>query len=270
MENPEPLDSSEEKQKNPESNNPEVITISQSTIYYFLTGLLFFVAGFGVAWVTFTSRADDVKVAASGAAQQAVQTAIAGLSLGVDNQPTPTPIPRQDIKFDKDSPTWGSPDAKVTIVEYSDFQCPYCEQFYQNAYPLIKKNFGDKVRFVYQYFPLDIHPDAAPAANAAACAQEQGKFWDYHDYLFAHQADLSHETLISDAQAISVPNIKQFTECFEAKKYDSMIKSQEDAGSAYYVGGTPTFFINGTFLAGAQPYSVFQSVINDELKQAGG
>lgn len=258
----------QEKSQN-EPQPSDVITINQSTLYYFLTGVLFFIAGFAVAWVTFASRSDDIKTAASGAAQQAVQTAIAGIVVGQNTAPTPTPIPRQDIKFDADSPTWGAANAKVTIVEYSDFQCPYCEQFYQNAYALIKKNYGEKVRFVFQYFPLDIHPDAGPAANAAACAQEQGKFWEYHDYLFTHQQDLSHDALIQDAKDVNVPNIKQFTDCFAAKKYDSKIKSQIDAGNTYYVGGTPTFFINGTFLAGAQPYSEFKKLIDSELQLAG-
>jgi protein-disulfide isomerase len=259
---------SPEPEPSAESHPGDVIVISQSTVYYFLTGLLFFIAGFAVAWVTFATRNEDIKNAASSAAQQAVQTAIAE-AVGRP-APTATPVPRQDIKFDKDSPAWGSPNAKITIVEYSDFQCPYCEQFYQNAYPLIKKNYGDKVRFVFQNYPLDIHPDAAPAANAAACAEEQGKFWEYHDYLFSHQTDLSHDALIKDAQAVNVGNIKQFTDCFNANKYDEKIKSQIDAGSAYSVGGTPTFFINGTYLAGAQPYSLFKKVIDSELELVGG
>ena len=268
LDNKEPIHSPE-PEPNAESQPGDVIVISQSTFYYFLTGLLFFIAGFAVAWVTFATRNDDIKNAASSAAQQAVQTAIAEAVSG-STGPTPTPIPRQDIKFDKDSPAWGSPNAKITIVEFSDFQCPYCEQFYQNAYPLIKKNYGDKVRFVFQNYPLDIHQDALPAANAAACAAEQGKFWEYHDYLFSHQTDLSHDTLIKNAQTVNMPNIKQFTDCFNANKYDEKIKSEIDAGSAYSVGGTPTFFINGTYLAGAQPYSTFKKVIDSELELVGG
>src|SRR5271156_5961217 len=103
---------SEDKPKNTESNSGDVITVSQNTLYYFLTGVLFFVAGFGVAWVTFASRADDIKSPASGTTHKAFQTAIAGLVTGQNTAPTPTPIPRQDIRFDADSPSWGPADAK--------------------------------------------------------------------------------------------------------------------------------------------------------------
>jgi protein-disulfide isomerase len=246
----------------------DVIVINTITIYFFLTGILFFVAGFAVSWVVASSRADDV----SSAARQAVQTAVAGLPLsgGVAAAFTPTDVPRQDIKFDASSPSWGPANAKVTVVEYSDFQCPYCEIFFQQTYPQIRKKYGDQIRFVYQYYPLSgIHPDANAAANAAACADEQGKFWDYHDTLFTNQSDLSHDALIKYAQQVKVGDIAQFTTCLTSSKYQSKVDGQENAGSGYQVSGTPTFFINGNILVGAQTFQTFDSMISAELQQAG-
>ncbi len=243
----------------------DVIVISQTTLYVFLTALVFFAAGFGVAWMVFSSNGNSTANAASTAAAQAVTTAIAQL---VAAQPTATLIPRQDVKFAPDSSSWGPADAKVTIVEYSDFQCPYCEDFFQHTYPQIKQNYSDKIRFVFQYFPLtEIHPDADEAANAAACAKEQNKFWEYHDELFNNQSDLSPTALVKYAQAVKIGDLNQFSSCLDAKKYESTIQSQIQAGSGYFVSGTPTFFVNGNILIGAQPYAAFKQMIDAALAE---
>ena len=200
----------------------DVIVINQATLYYFLTGILFFIAGFAVAWIVFSSRAEDMKSIASNSAQQALDSAFATLQIQAAGA-TPTSVPHQDIKFDPTSPTWGPASAKVTVVEYSDFQCPYCELFFTNTYSQLKDKYGDKIRFVYQQFPLEIHPDARPASNAAMCAHEQGKFWDYHDILFKNQSDLSRDAFIKYATQAKIENIKQFTDCYDAKKYEKTV-----------------------------------------------
>ena len=249
----------------------DVIIINTVTAYFFVTAIVFFVAGFALAWIVASSRAVDIASVASGAAREGAQTAVAGLQLsGGAAAFTPTPIPRQEIKFDPNSPSWGPTNAKVTIVEYSDFQCPYCEIFFSQTYPEIRKKYGDKIRFVYQYYPLTgIHPDANASANAAACADEQGKFWDYHDALFKNQSDLSHAALIKYAQQTNIGNIQQFTSCIDSAKYQTKIDAQETAGTGYQVSGTPTFFINGNILVGAQTFQTFDSMISAELMQAG-
>jgi len=249
----------------------DVIIINKVTAYFFMTAITFFVVGFVVAWIVASSRVADIATVASGAAREGMQTAVAGLNLsGGGAAFTPTPIPRQDVKFDQSSPAWGPADAKVTIIEYSDFQCPYCEIFFTQTYPQIRAKYGDKIHFVFQYYPLSgIHPDANAAANAAACADEQGKFWDYHDTLFKNQSDLSHAALIKYAQQTNVGNIQQFTMCIDSAKYQNKIDAQETSGTGYQVSGTPTFFINGNILVGAQTFQTFDALISAELIQAG-
>jgi len=256
------LKESAPKHSDQEASKPDgdVIVISQTTLYFALTAFLFFIAGFAVAWLLFVTSTQNV---ASSAAVAAVSTAITGL---LNGGPTPTPIPRQDVKFAPDSASWGPANAKVTLVEFSDFQCPYCEAFFQTSYALIKNNYANKIRFVFQNYPLvDVHPQADEAANAAACAKEQNKFWEYHDELFNHQSDLSHDALVKYAQDVSVSDVKQFTDCLDSRKYESTIQAQLDAGSGYSVSGTPTFFINGNILVGAQTYATFKKAIDAEL-----
>jgi len=257
-----------ERRREVEAHSGEIV-ISQTTLYYFVIAVLFFIAGFAVAWVTFNARADDIKNAAVSAARDAVKSAIADANSGVGSAAAPTAVPKQDIKFTTTSPAWGPANARVTVVEYSDFQCPFCEMFYQNTYPLIRKNYGDKVRFVYQHYPLtSIHPDAMRAANAAECAREQDKFWEYHDALFSNQRDLSRDALIKYAGVVQMPNPKQFSDCLDAEKYKQNINDQENAGTGYSVSGTPTFFINGNILVGAQDYKTFAAMIDKELSGA--
>ncbi|MEP7289469.1 MAG: DsbA family protein [Chloroflexota bacterium] len=253
----------------------DVVVISQATLYYGLTAILFFVAGFAIAWVVFATRADDIKAVASSAAREAVSTAIAGMAVsgnGAVQQVQPTPIGRQTINVSNTMPAWGPADAKVTLVEFSDFQCPYCELWFQRVYPKLKQNYGDKIHFVYRHFPLGapMHPDSEPAALAAECAKEQNKFWEYHDVLFSNQSDLSRGALIKYAGDVKVGNVDQFTKCFDTQKFKQIVDSDFNEGAGYSVNGTPTFFINGNILVGAQDYSVFASMIDKELQSASG
>jgi protein-disulfide isomerase len=272
---PEPIHLPE---KQPDEPRPgDVIVISQATIYYFVIAVLFFVAGFAVAWITFSTTTNnainsikaEVISAASGAAQEAVATAVA--SIPRDSvAAVPTPIPRQNVSTEG-APAWGPPDAKVTIVEFSDFQCPYCEIFFKETYPLIREKYGNKVRFVYRNFPLtQIHPDANRAALAAECANEQGKFWEYHDMLFNNQKNLSRDALVQYASQVNVADSQKFAACLDSAKFQSKIQSDFDAGIGYSVSGTPTFFINGNILVGAQRFEAFAAAIDAEMKQAGG
>ncbi len=257
----------------------DTIVISQATVYYFVIAILFFLAGFAVAWITFSATTtatlnsvkSDMMSAASSAAREAVATAVTGLSVNaVAAQPTPTPVPHQDVSPGT-GPTWGPATAKVTIIEFSDFQCPYCEAFFTNTYPQIKKQYGDKIRFVFRNFPItSIHPYALGAALAAECANEQGKFWEYHDLLFSNQSSLGKDALVQYATKAGVANAQQFSQCLDSQKYLDKIKGDLNAGVGYSVTGTPTFFINGNILIGAQPFEMFQAAIDNELRQVGG
>lgn len=161
-----------------------------------------------------------------------------------------------------DLPPMGPADAKVTIVEFSDYECPFCKRA-ESSVEEVRKAYGDKVRIAYRNYPLPFHANARPAANAALCANEQGKFWDYHDKLMAAK-DLSAANLQQLASDTGLDRAK-FDDCVAAARFDAQIDKDLAAGQAAGVNGTPAFFINGRLLDGAQPFEKFQEIIEEEL-----
>jgi protein-disulfide isomerase len=177
----------------------------------------------------------------------------------------PPELPR--IKVDAKGPARGPEAAPVTIVEFSDFQCPYCGR----EVPVVEKvmkDYGDKVRLVFRNFPLEFHPFAAKAAEAGACAADQGKFWPMHDKMFANQEKLSVEDLKGYAKALGVDSAK-FDKCLDAGEKKDAVAEDQKAGAAAGVNGTPAFFVNGIFINGAQPYEQFKQAIDRELNKKG-
>src|SRR5215831_2484672 len=179
----------------------------------------------------------------------------------VDQLKEKTPVrvlleaPRRKIAT-ADSPAQGPANAPIELIEFSDFQCPYCLR----AHPVVKQvlsTYGDKIRFVYRNYPLPNHPNARPAAEAAQCAAEQGKFWAYHDRLFADQSKLANDDLKRTAAELGM-NAGQFNACFDTHKYQARIEADVRAGNEAGVSGTPAFYINGRMLTGAQPFEVFK------------
>jgi protein-disulfide isomerase len=185
-------------------------------------------------------------------------------------EPTPKPV-TIDVG---DNPAKGPADAKVTIVEFSDFQCPYCGRFVAETLPQILANYGDKIRFVFMNLPLtSIHENAEKAAEAGECANEQGAFWQFHDIMFGHQDALTVDDLKGYAAQLGLDTAK-FNDCLDSGKMVSEVQADLDAGqtAAADAGltrfGTPAFFINGVNLAGAQPYDVFKAAIDAALAEA--
>ena len=173
----------------------------------------------------------------------------------------------------KDAPAKGPANAKVTIVEYSDFQCPFCSRGYQTMENQVLKEYGDKVRFTYKNFPLPMHPWAEPAAVAAECAREQKEdaFWKLYNYYFQNQRDLNPQNLKDKSlEAVKDDGIDaaKFGDCFDNKKTLPKVKAQQAEGSSVGVNGTPAFIINGRLISGAQPFESFKAVIDDELARA--
>lgn len=159
----------------------------------------------------------------------------------------------------------GNKNAKVTLVEYSDFECPFCGRFY----PTVKQamqNFSGKIRLVYRHFPLtQIHPEAEPAAMASECADEQGKFWEFHDKLFENQTQLGSAYYSQVARDLGL-NVTKFSDCLSTKKYLQKVQSQAATGDAAGVRGTPHTLVvgpNGEVvpISGAQPYSALEAAI---------
>jgi protein-disulfide isomerase len=157
----------------------------------------------------------------------------------------------------------GGPKAPVTIVEFSDYQCPFCSRA-EGTVDQVMKAYGDKVRLVYRDFPLPMHPQARPAAEAANCAHAQGKFWEYHAKLFANQSALGDEKLKEYAKDLGL-DAGKFEQCLATKPFKAAIDKDIADASKVGVTGTPAFFINGRMLSGAQPFDKFKEVIDEEL-----
>jgi protein-disulfide isomerase len=175
--------------------------------------------------------------------------------------------PRASVAEKADAPSKGPRSAPVTVVEFSDFQCPYCGRVLP-ALKRIQETYGDRVRLVFRNFPLGVHPLAPKAAEAAICAHEQGKFWEMHDKLFGDQQKLQVADLKASAAAIGL-DTEAFDQCLDSGKHEATWKEERDEGERAGVTGTPAVFVNGRLVGGAQPYEAFAQIIDDELERKG-
>jgi protein-disulfide isomerase len=172
--------------------------------------------------------------------------------------------PRKAV--DASGPSRGPADAKIVIVEFADFECPYCSRGLEAVNDVLKTYEG-KVRFVFKHYPLSFHPKAPRAAAAAVCANEQGKFWEMHDALF-ESGELDEDALKMQAKNIGVDE-KKFDVCLSSERAQAVVKKDLAAGQAAGVDGTPAFFINGIMLSGARPAADFARIIDAELSRLG-
>lgn len=241
-------------------SDDDVIVIKKTWLVTALVGLLAFAIGGGLGFFLFGQ--------AYYAGQESVQVAEVQAPQQVQ-APQPTqPPPRIEGVSADDDPAIGPDDAPVVIVEFSDFQCPYCARFRQQTLDALLEQYDQQVRFVYRDFPLSsIHPEAQKAAEASQCANDQGQYWEMHDAMFLNQAvtGLSNSSLITMAQDLDL-DVADFTECLESGKYADEVAADYQDGLEYGVSGTPTFFINGVRLVGAQPLPAFTQVIDQELE----
>lgn len=169
-------------------------------------------------------------------------------------------------------PALGRNDAPVTIIEFSDFQCSFCKRFWSNTLPKIKESYINqgRVRFVYRHFAI-LGKFSQQAAMASECAAEQGKFWEYHDKLFTSQgwSALSDSKLKQYARELKL-DPQDFDRCVDSNKYKKKVEGETAMAASLGARGTPAFFVNRRFLAGAQPFEVFRRVIESELKKKSG
>lgn len=191
-------------------------------------------------------------------------------------QPQAPAAPTGPVEIDiSNAPMLGNKDAKVAIVEFTDYQCPFCKQLFENSFSQVKKEYIDtgKVKFYSRDFPLtQIHPQAQKAAEAASCAKDQNKFWEYHDTLFAKQEALQIADLKKYAVDLGL-NTSQFDSCLDSNKYADKIKKDEQEGVTAGVAGTPASFIGtvkgntltGVQLSGAVPFANFKTALDAEL-----
>jgi protein-disulfide isomerase len=196
---------------------------------------------------------DDTPTAADSAAQ-------------ADAPPeSPEEIRRYEIEIFENDPILGPEDAPVTIIEFSDYECPFCRRYNIETFDQIMATYEGQVRYIYKDFPLtSIHPNALPAASAALCAHEQGEFWDFHNKLFLMEMDLSKESYLQYAEDLELDMVA-FTECLEEDRFEDQVMADFDFAANLGVSSTPTFFINGIPVVGAQPFEIFAQVIDMEL-----
>lgn len=153
----------------------------------------------------------------------------------------------------------GNPDGEITIVEFSDFECPFCARATPTVDQIMEKY--DNVKLIYKHYPLPFHSNAKPAAMASECAGDQGKFREYHDKLFENQKALDDASLKGYAEELGL-DTEKFKECLDSKKYEKKVDEDMALGQKSGVSGTPTFFINGRKLVGAQPAAAFEQILD--------
>ena len=257
-----------------EEEDQETITFRRSHLYALLLPLAF-VLGLSVGYL-FWGRISPIASTAtlpgttSGAAavtgNEQAQTS-AGQA-AAQNQTTGQDPYQQVVRYDvpiDDDPINGPDNAAITIIEFSDFECPYCRQWHEQVYNRLFQTYSGQIRIVYRDFPLtSIHPNAFPAAEAANCAGEQGVYWAYHDQLFGQEFGLGKDAYQQYAEQLNL-NMASFNACLDSGKYQAEIQADFEYAAQLGVRSTPTFFINGIALVGAQPFEVFQQVIDKEL-----
>jgi protein-disulfide isomerase len=196
--------------------------------------------------------------------QAALKTAAVAPAAAPARAGTPDPNRRYTINI-KDSPAKGPEDAKVTVVEFSDFQCPFCSRVTPTL-AQVEKEYGDQVRIVFKHLPLRMHSKAAAAHAASEAAHRQGKFWEMHDAIFANQREMSPEKYVEYAGAMGL-DVERFNRDVAAAEVKQKVDADAKEAAALGVTGTPGFFINGRYLKGARPFSSFKEMIDEELEQ---
>ncbi len=204
-----------------------------------------------------------------------IDAQLAGAQPTQPPQPAPTPAPTEVKGSVDDDPSKGSDDAQVVLIEWSDFQCPFCSRFYTETLPSIQSEYIDtgKVKLVYRDFPLSFHAEATPSAEASECADEQDMFWAFHDLLFDNQGSLSVANYKQWAADLDL-DTTQFNDCVDSRKYQQEVQKDFSEGQQSGVSGTPGFVlgivqedgsVSGINIKGAQPYSVFKAAIDNQL-----
>ncbi|OGZ20366.1 MAG: hypothetical protein A2626_00945 [Candidatus Nealsonbacteria bacterium RIFCSPHIGHO2_01_FULL_38_55] len=180
----------------------------------------------------------------------------------IENQPT-----IQAFEITKSNHIRGDFDAPITLVEFSDFECPFCERHYQTLNKILN-DYNGKVRLVYKHFPLGFHPNAQKAAEASECADEQGKFWEYHDKLFENLTASGYSLANFKKWAGDLGlNEREFNDCLDSGKFAQKVQADFQEGSEKEVNGTPATFVNGELISGALPYELFKQAIDGLLNQ---
>lgn len=235
----------------------EVFSTTPAVMNYLIVAVIFFAVGMAVGFFAFGS---DASALTATDVDRIVRDAIADADLSGG---------ANDERFDlvDDDPYLGDPDAAVVIVEFSDFRCPYCGRHFDQTLQPLLENYGDYIRYVYRDF-ANLSQESVTSAMASQCANEQGKYWEFHNALFTNQERLGPELDMEIAENLEL-DMDAFTACVEDERYASEVRADRLDGQLNGVSGTPGFFINGQFISGAQPYELFELIVQRELDKAG-
>jgi protein-disulfide isomerase len=209
---------------------------------------------------------DEIRSAVKNQARQARQTAFAKSLREKAKVKIALEPPRATVPIPASAPTLGPDGAPVTIVQFVDYQCPFCHRA-QSTIDQILSSYPGKVQLVHRDFPLDGHPQAMPAARASRCAGEQGKFWDYHRSLMSTKGPMDDGDLKSRAASLKL-DPTAFATCLASDRFDAAIHAAFDEGTRAGVNSTPSYFVNGRMMTGALPFEDFREVVDSELERS--
>jgi protein-disulfide isomerase len=229
----------------------------------------------------FKALENEVKALKEG--QQAIQKEIQEIksSLRAQQEPPAPPAFKETVMSIEGYPFMGNKDAKLTIIEFSDYQCPFCSRHLRETMPQIEKDYvkTGKLKYVFRNYPLPFHQQASKAAEAANCAGDQGKFWEMHDRLYANQNALDEKNLPEHAKAVGL-DLEKFQDCLSSGKHAQEIKKDIEDGQKVGIDGTPSFLLGFTeangarvkavkMIVGAQPFTDFKEAIDSLLEASG-
>lgn len=229
------------------SEPEDTLTVRRSSLIPLIFLIIGFGAGLGIGYFSWGTSAGSVKAPVVAAAQPTTEAVGQRLDIPIGT-----------------APVWGPNDAPITIIEFSDYECPYCKKWHAETWVQIQRAYPNKIRLIYKDFPLyQAHPNASPAAKAARCANDQDKYWQFHDRIFAGNT-LSAQVFEQIAVDLNLDMLK-WKNCINSTKYETDITSDYQYGTQLGIDGTPTFFINGIRMIGAQPFASFKKIIDQEL-----
>lgn len=246
----------------PETSNAETAVVIPRVLFnYVVIAVACFIIGlaigiFGYDRVVQNNRDENSEL---------IGSAVAAVVAALPQQPTPVPTVDPNMRYDvtdAGNPALGPADAPVTIIEFGDFNCGYCRRFFDETLEPLLQAYEGRVRFVYRDYPI-LGQSSVLAALAAECADDQGQFWAFHDRVYSEQV-LTREVFVQYATELEM-DVDTFTTCFDDATHQPEIEADYLAGAQLGVGGTPTFYINGKVLVGAQPYENFVAAIEAEL-----
>jgi len=254
---------SEEKSKPSADKSDEVIVVSKVTFNYIIIAITFLVVGIAIGVFGLDAGQDKVNVTINeDQLREVLVSVLEDTTLNLGGGATSDRFALVD-----DDPYIGTEDAPIVIVEFSDFFCTFCKRHFDQTFTPILENYGEHIRYVYRDY-AQLTPESQPAAIAAQCANEQGAFWDFHNEFFNNQQSLGRDFYIATAEQFGL-NVDDYTACLDDNRYLEEVQIDLLDGQLEGVRGTPGFFVNGQFLSGAQPYQLFERLIQKELTQAG-